>query len=308
MAFKSTTQKYAHGGLFRYYINDEVKTEILKALPVSMRIWNNVISEIQNVEKNAVMPFWLNESKKPYAIDAILITKAFGFYINKNTCIFELFTLYYLEVHLIDDLVEDQQKFYSKFLASPALNLEQFKAATSTFTLSFNTAAMNIMQKNSMTDTAKYEIMRLMTNSLLHQVVYFTKEKCKQSPEEVLEIKERQVSGKATSFMAELLNIQFTIDSQKLSAIKNALFYLGSLTQFTDDLRDLKKDESTGNANLIVSLKDKFGSNAMREFNKLYDTEEALMLSEISTSGIAANTALLRAIPWHPFLIKGILK
>ncbi len=70
----------------------------------------------------------------------------------------------------------------------------------------------------------------------------------------------------------------------------------------------MNKDETTGNANLMLSLKDEYKSAAKTEFLKLYNAEENLMLEDIKALGIPCNIQLLRAIPWHPFFTKAMLK
>ncbi len=71
--------------------------------------------------------------------------------------------------------------------------------------LSFNMASLNMLGQYGLSDSVKLKLLREMDYSLLKQVAYFAREKEHLSSKEVLEVKERQASGEATSFIATAL-------------------------------------------------------------------------------------------------------
>ena len=118
------------------------------------------------------------------------------------------------------------------------------------------------------------------------------------------EVRAGQVSGVATSMIADILCLQDTFNHKIATNLKQALYYLGSLTQFTDDLRDYAVDLAIGNANLMAGLETSFGRNAQEKFKQWYISEEEKMLEAFQNSGLVLDTAIVRAIPWYPSLIR----
>jgi len=149
------------------------------------------------------------------------------------------------------------------------------------------------------------KVINTFINSLVKQLKYFALEKNKNmKPEEILKIKQRKVSGEATSFIADALMINKFFDNKRCLYIKRALYYLGSLTQFTDDLRDYKKDKNTGNANLLIFMENFYKNKARDKFAEWYVLEENLMMKEFYKSGIQIDERVIKAIPWHPFFYR----
>jgi hypothetical protein len=79
------------------------------------------------------------------------------------------------------------------------------------------------------------------------------------------------------------------------------LYYLGSLTQFTDDLRDYADDVEKNNANLFVSMKNEYGDGAVGMYVDWYVKEEKLMSEEIQKSKLNLDYGLVSCIPWYPY-------
>lgn len=124
-------------------------------------------------------------------------------------------------------------------------------------------------------------------------------------PEEVLKIKQRYVSGEATSFIIESLKVVGMNFYEKESNLKKALFWMGSLTQFTDDLRDLENDRKKGNLNLIIAIERELKNieGVKKKWAKMYVKEEQKMVSCLELSKIS-DIEIFKAIPWHPFFMK----
>lgn len=103
--------------------------------------------------------------------------------------------------------------------------------------------------------------------------------------------------------IADLLCVEDTFNHRTATNLKSALYYLGSLTQFTDDLRDYDVDSARGNANLLVSLERESKKTALEMFEQWYVREEELMLHAFHNCGLDLNTDLMRAIPWYPSVL-----
>jgi hypothetical protein len=148
-------------------------------------------------------------------------------------------------------------------------------------------------------------IVRLFSESLSRQIKYFVVEgDVVFPPERILEIKQRNVSGEATSFLSELLDLDSLIGKSEAKHFKDALWFLGSLTQFTDDLRDYDKDKLTKNANLMISLEKFYGDKSKEVFLKWYLKEEGRMVSFLKKSNVSVDEDLIMAVPFHPYFLK----
>ncbi len=289
-------------------LDSRISTQIRGSLPLSIDIWDVVARTVEKVEKKVSLPFHLHHDKKFYALDPILVGAAFGFDASEIKPILALFTLYYLEVHLIDDLIEDQGKFYSKFKNGDCNTDGSFKAASSLFTLVFNLASTELIRAMEIDGAAAAEMLTLLNRSLLSQIRHFVVEKDTLNTEQVLEAKMHKVAGPATAMLADMLNTKYRFDRERFRHLKESLFYLGSLTQFTDDIRDRGKDAKTGNANLLLSLERDFSAGVADEFETLYKRDEELMLECAAKTGLQPDCDLLRAIPWHPFVVKPLIR
>jgi hypothetical protein len=149
------------------------------------------------------------------------------------------------------------------------------------------------------------EISRKFVESLARQISYFALEKRKDmTSERTLEIKQHNVSGEATSFIADCLRLSERIEDRKFKHIKKALFYLGSLTQFTDDIRDYKEDKKNHNANLLINLEKEDKVNAKNKFIDWYLRDEKFLIDEIKKGGLNIDDNLIKLIPWYPLFMK----
>lgn len=277
--------------------------------PEALGIWIGATRAILGVEELTKVPFRYKKDKKLYALDGIVVADTLGINEKQRFAALQVFSIYYLSVHLFDDIVEDSGKFHSKFKYSnvPPLNTE-LNASGMSFILHAALAVSNLLTTDLKLFSRKSvnKIMQAFIESLAKQTRYFTLEKDNLTPEEVLEIKQRKVSGEATSFLFDVLQLGNCLEIRQGIYAKNALRYLGSLTQFTDDLRDYEKDKETGNANILVSMEQKYANYARDKFAALYVDEERRMLMAFRKAGLSIDKDLLKAIPWHPFFMKNI--
>jgi hypothetical protein len=285
-----------------------LKSKMLSYLPISLDIWNRSLSEFAKVERAIDTPYRLNEEPKAYAIDSIAISKAVGLQAEKLDFAFKAFSIYYLSVHLLDDLMEDPSKFYSKFTYSNEESKERrIRASGASFIYSSNLTVHNILEGKS----APKELLRTetaMSESLAKMIKFFRIKNQTLSPNGIIEVKNRKVSGESTAFFLDFARLEPSQGNKINQHLKQSILYLGSLTQFTDDLRDLEEDKRDKNINLMIALKGLYGKEATTEWAKLYNKEEQNMISAIEKSGIDADINLLRVIPWYPFFAKEKLK
>lgn len=298
------------GGAAPVGISKKVMDKMTNRLQFALNIWEDVVSELSDTIKETSFPSDLDRKKKPYALDAILIADALKLDAPGMPDLFKLYTLYYLELHLIDDMMEDQKKFQSKFHNREGIsaNLNHIEARK-LFPILFNLTAVKLISKNNdLSSDKKITVLELLNKSLLKQIRYMSIEKADLTVEQVFEAKEHMVSGEATSTMADLLNTVFDFDGEKFIALKKMLFYLGSLTQFTDDIRDYAEDLDNGNANLLVSLKRAFGEElGIEKLLAMYDIEQSNMKRWSDNFSFSVDFELLSSIPLHPFVVKKLL-
>lgn len=262
-------------------------------------VWQRLIKDIRSAEEVLQNTYIFNDAPKLYAIDALTVFHKLNMDNEQRLNAAKLFTLYYLAVHLFDDAVEDKAKLASKFQSNNngAIDIASLVAS---FALEINLIASKILV-NAPPDQAM-EFLRSMNVSLGKQFKYFLVEnETNISPEEVLEIKQHCVSGEATSFIVECAVVNGLDLGTSVLHLKKALYYLGSLTQFTDDLRDMDEDMKNSNLNLINVINQ---SNAPKNtFVQMYSNDQKLMLESLEKVPEITGTAVFIAIPWYPFFI-----
>ena len=253
------------------------------------------------------LPYELREDPKTYALDGLVIARTLGISDKQSLLPLQVFSLFYLAVHVVDDLAEDYPKFYAQFKIAEryACFEEQVIKEVLPFSYTLNSVLSVYRMLASDSRYAKNgdrTFLELMTNlgAFTH---FFLLEQTELPPERILQIKERGVSGVATSMIADLFCLEDVFNHRTATNLKKALHYLGSLTQFTDDLRDYDVDCAKGNANLMASLEAKFEATAQEKFRQWYIREEEMMLDSFRNSGLDINTDLLRAVPWYPSVI-----
>lgn len=288
-------------------IPEKIKTKIYSYIPEAREIWDTTINTFKTIENKIETPFNLKENPKLYALDGIIIADSLGIPREERFVALQVFSIYYLAVHLFDDLIEDPAKFGSKFSITTKDEIElHLKAAGVSFSFHIiMTIYQMLISNNKYKPKEINEISQKFVEILAKQIRYFALEKRKDmTPEKTLEIKQHCVSGEATSFIADCILEGIHYNKQKFKHIKKALFYLGSLTQFTDDLRDYKEDKKNNNANLLISMEKQNETNARNEFINWYLLENKLMLDEIKKTKLTIDNELISIIPWYPLFLK----
>ena len=294
----------------RSALDPKAKSEMLSYLPKSLDIWDKSLADFARIERSTGSQYRLNEKTKTYAIDAIAVSNAFGMQTEKLDFAFKAFSIYYLSVHLLDDLMEDPKKFYSKFTYKDEESKERrIRASGASFIYSSGLTVHNILEsQNKSNPETLLRTETSMSESLARMIKYFNIKNQILAPEKVIEVKNREVSGEATAFFLEFARLQDSSKRKINQHVRQSLVYLGSLTQFTDDLRDLEEDRKDKNINLIIALRGLYGKNASNEWAKLYQREEQNMLRAIEKSRIDTDINLLKVIPWYPFFAKDKIK
>lgn len=288
-------------------IPNKIKAKFYSYAPEAREIWDAALCAFATIEDKTKTPYRLNEKPKIYALDGIVVADSLGISKTQRFAALQIFSIYYLAVHLLDDLIEDPTKFRSKFSTAAKNDVDLYLDAIGvSFILHATMSASRILSLSGCcAPEVIVKIGQKFTESLAKQIRYFTLEKGKNmTPEKILEIKQHCVSGEATSFIADCLQLDNHYGESRYRHIKKALKHLGSLTQFTDDLRDYHKDIENGNANLLISMEGHYGANAQDTFMTWYLREERLMAEELVKAKFVPNDNLISAIPWHPFFMK----
>lgn len=282
-------------------------TSLEKCIPEAKNVWDLAMKKMSETEDalNAVLR--LNEKPKLYALDAIAVFKELNINKIQRDKIAQLFALYYLAVHLFDDAVEDTEKLRRKFNYNgnvPKAN--HVSALIASFSLNLDLCFSRILGQVNPLSLSNF--LRQVNTSLSKQFRYFMIEKNRSlTTKETLEAKQHCVSGESTAFMIECMKAVGVKLGKNEKELRKALYYLGSLTQFTDDFRDLGEDRVNKNLNLIVSMEKEFGkAKAIKVFSEMYLKEEKLMVSHLKKAGIA-NIEIFKSIPWHPFFMKHLI-
>ena len=291
-----------------FQLDPRVEKSLHNLTKESISIWENMANNFKRGEKLSEAPARLQDETKMYALDGLVVASQFSISKKKRRKVIESYCIYYLAVHLLDDIVDDPDKFYQKFDFSRNFPLDAQKKilgasfilqATSSFSHIFLDAPEFFSPEFSSRSTV------LFSESLSRQIKYFTvQQDVIHPPEKILEIKQRFVAGEATSFIGDLLDLKNIIGDINASYLKKALWYLGSLTQFTDDLRDYEKDKANNNANLLISLEKFYGNKAKDMFIAWYLKDERSMLLNLKKSKVDIDLELFRSVPFHPYFFK----
>ena len=217
---------FSHNSALGNVMDNRVKKEIISSLPKALATWRKMTKEIRAVEKNLSTPFAFSDEDKFYAVDPILISKAFGIADKGMENFYAAYSSYYLQVHLIDDLIEDPKKFVSKFKNSDIYSGELGMSSSLSVYL-LNLVSSNFFEMAGLEKKRILELQKAISHSLLKQVKHFVLEKEDISHHDIIQVKEREVSGEATSMMAEILQFNRFFSADDLKSIKKGLYYLG---------------------------------------------------------------------------------
>ncbi len=288
-------------------VSAQTRDKFEKFTAPSKEIWRLATDAQRKAGKGLRLPYEIKKSTKTYALDGLVVARTLGIPDSESLVPLQIFSLYYLAVHVIDDLVEDDAKFRSHFKFTGEDEERTNKQVLPfSYTLNALQSIYKMLMDNSMYAKNTDEIFAHILETLGGFTHFFLLESLELPPEKIFQIKEREVSGVATSMVADLLCLEQRFNRRVAVNIKQALMYLGSLTQFTDDLRDYDVDRANGNANLLVGFEKKLGESGLDTFVEWYLEEEERMLESFRNSGLTLDLELIRAIPWYPSFVTSL--
>ena len=280
---------------------------ILEYQERALQVWDRVMERYREYEDEYSIPYRLVETPKLYAIDPLIVAEPF--FKDKDTldAIAQIFTVFYLIVHFFDDHVEHRDKFYSKFDFQDAEQETQKGAAPFSFVLTSLSMVRDIVGelKARGLDVKCVDIERALTKSLLIQTQYFSVERVHTlKVNEILEVKQRQVSGEATRVIADIMKPFLDLDDEQMTALDEGLVGLGSLTQITDDIRDAEVDATLRNANIVNAAMAQYGyEKGLTRLSEIYHNEEVTTRRAISRFYSDEHVKLVLSIPFYPFFV-----
>lgn len=272
----------------------------------ALRVWRDVARRYSDKEGKLDIPYRLAESAKLYAVDAMCIAKPLIPTNGDLRAIAQFFCVFYLMVHYFDDHVEHRDKFYSKFDFSPLHNIDTQRGAAPFSFLLVSLSILDDILKEIKTLNAenRSHIIGKVYTALALQTRYFAAERQSNLDiDEVLEMKQRQVSGKTLSALGGIISLYLGFDDERTHHFSQGLMYLGSLTQITDDIRDLPIDTALRNANIVAACQ-RLGSHAGNaRLEKIYDTEVALTVQHLKHLYSEDELSVLLSLPFYPFMV-----
>jgi hypothetical protein len=274
--------------------------------PLAASIWEEVDERFNKKEEEFRIPFTLIESQKLYALDALIICQPFIKQTETLRSIGFIFSVYYLIVHYFDDHVEHPDKFYSKFKFSYNQSTEQQKgAAPFSFVLISLSLIEQELQRLPINREQSQQIHSEILSSLAIQTRYFTTERNENlSSDDVLDMKQRQVSGRSLLILASLISMASALEPEKVQKLRRGLVYLGSLIQITDDIRDLETDTALRNANIVTaSIRDSGEEKGIEILSKIFTSEVQLLQRFFKELYTEDELRLILSLPFYPFFI-----
>ncbi|MBD2576901.1 hypothetical protein [Oscillatoria sp. FACHB-1406] len=296
------------------YFAEEVISKFVYLRVEARELWNSSLSFLAKAEEITGFPFHLNEKNRLHALDGIIAAEVLGLSVPARASAIKAFCLYYLSVHIIDDFIEDTNKFASAFTYSKSKNYypteTEINASMVGFIFHVHMAITRILEEEPGQFLPKQivKLQTLVSCSLSSQIKCFLMEKdANLTTEDIFALKQTHVSAEATSLIADFLQVEDRLDREQSSYFKEVLRSLGSLTQFTDDLRDYEDDKAKGNSNLLVSMEKLDRKGAVEKLADCYLQEEEKMKKMLQLSGVSSNEELLLAVPWYPFFLKELI-
>jgi hypothetical protein len=272
----------------------------------ALKVWRSVLRRYTTKEQEYDIPYSLAETAKLYAIDAMCTAEPLVEDRNDLFLLAEFFTVFYLMVHFFDDHVEHRDKFYSKFDFAPQGNIDtQRGAAPFSFLLvSFSLLSQILNDITTLSTDAKHTIIQKVYDALALQTRYFAAERQSNLDiEEILEMKQRQVSGKTMSLFGDVLGLYLKLSDKKREILCQGLVYLGSLTQITDDIRDQAIDRTLRNANIVLSAQELGLSAANSKLSSIYTNEAKLAANYLKRLYSEEEVYVLLSLPFYPFIV-----
>lgn len=304
-AFQSPSAKIIKDCLIKQKFFDEAFFEYEST---AIEVFKTYLQDFRDFEIENNIPYRLTEDYKLYAVDAIIIARSVGCTAQQAEAIARIFNAFYIAVHYYDDHVEHQDKFFSKFEFSKDSDAQTQKGASP---FSFLLTSMLVIDKYlkdpdlHYSNAVRIELLSTITQRLLRYTPYLTSERKQHlTTNEVLVMKQRNISGSATMIIAELIKPLLKYNDSDYENLSKGLFLLGSLTQITDDIRDANIDYILHNANLLNSVIEMIGENdAFEEVANIYLKEEGEARANLVKVMPVADANLILSIPFYPFFI-----
>lgn len=273
----------------------------------ALRVWRSVARHYAVNEVEYRIPYSFAETAKLYALDALCLTAPLIKNDDDKLKLAELFTVFYLIVHLFDDHVEHRDKFYSKFDFSTASDIDTQRGAApfSFMLLSFSILTDILSSISQFNQDERADIMREMYAVLARQTRYFASERqASMSIDETLEVKQRQVAGKTLAMFGDIIARYTNMSAAKAKRLHEGLVYLGSLTQITDDIRDKSIDSILRNANIVNTAARVLGDVAgEKRLDSIYQEEAGRAREHLEHVFTPQYVSVLLSLPFYPFMI-----
>ena len=287
--------------------SDIFDANILDYQHTALEVWSEVIKSYHAKEIEFKIPYSIAETPKLYALDALAVIAPLTEDNSKRKFVAKLFVIFYLLVHFYDDHVEHLDKFYSKFQFKNDQNIDPQKGAApfSFVLISYELILQEIQQQNAFSDLQTLALLRDINANLALQTQYFASERRVDLTEnEVLRIKQEQVTGKSLSILAEFIKPLGLLDNTELRLLEKGLYYLGSLTQITDDIRDLDIDSTLKNANFINSSIACHGEElGIKIVSEIFEEHVNKVKGYLQTIYSEEDLKVILSLPFYPFII-----
>jgi len=178
---------------------------------------------------------------------------------------------------------------------------------------SFQLASLQVLEKNleslSMHHSFKTKGLKLIRDAYLRNMINMTSHLVKErqgnmSHTKVMQVKNHGIFKAWADFTATLINVCFPEKAVEHAEFATALCSVGSLTQITDDLRDIQKDFHLGNINIFSAAIEGYGRNeAFRLIAQVYYNEEQVSRGILSRFMDEEKLQNIMFIPFYPFTI-----
>lgn len=286
------------------------KDLIKRLTKLAQMVWEDFMHDFRQVEYRQNIPYELQESAKLYALDLLVIADSLN--CNDENLLRRIsliYLIFYLNIHYFDDHVEDPEKFHSKFSYDATLPTETQHGAAP---FSFQLGCIQLLEKNLSSLTAHHGIVdtHLIRNSYLRNMTNMTLHLVKErstslSYTTVIQVKNHGIFNAWADFTATLIGVFHPQQSDSdRKTITEALCSIGSLTQITDDLRDIQKDRALGNINIFTAaLSANHQSEAFRSIAQVYYNEEQSCVRSLRQFVPHHKLQNILFIPFYPFTI-----
>lgn len=298
----------------RYNKQDDIKSlvltssifdsNVLKHEVFAKEIWRIVAADFAKIEEKYTLPYRLDEKTHLYAMDSLTLCDEMGVSKQDSVIVSKLYIVLFLLCSYFDDHVEHRDKFYSKFIFEKESDrsTQEGAVAFSTIAAFYELIIMYLVEAN--VDTSRQvEFIKTVNDSLLTYTPFFTVERDRDpTVETVLEMKQHNVAGHLVASLADIVVTMGLVEETQAISLKKGLFYVGSLMQMTDDIRDSQIDITLHNANLLNTCLSRHGDQGYDVFATIFEKERTLASQYFSESQCLKGVKLM-SLPFYPFCI-----